>query len=145
MTLATPTLAATDWIAAQFAGEPALTNVPVFVAIASNDIPRPRRNTGGPYLTLRYLGGDDVRYLGGVLAGSRAVVEVTAWDEGTDPSRIQPIMEAAHDAIDRGSGSAGGVSILSCVRVAPVERQIAEDDKLFTQLGGEYRIRTSAP
>ena len=144
MTLALPTVAATDWIVTELAGLPAMDGVPVFVASAAEETPRPMRDVAGPYVTLRHFPGEDVRYLGGRLAGSRVVVEVTAWDEGTDVARIGPIVDAFHGAIDAQRGSQGGVAIRSCLRVAPVERQIAEDNRLFTQLGGEYRVRVAA-
>jgi hypothetical protein len=145
MTMATPTVTATDWMATRFATQPALSDVPVFVAAANEETPRPRRGVHGPYVTLRHLASTDRRYLGGRLAGSVVVIEVSAWDESTDAGRLGPIVQAFHDAIDAQRGTADDIAILSCARIAPVERQIAEDGKLFTQLGGEYRIRTSAP
>lgn len=145
MSAATPTVAVTNWITAQLVGLPPLAGVPVFVASATEETPRPRRNVHGPYVTLRHLGSQDLRYVGGVLAGTRVVIEVTAWDEDTDTDRLVPIVSAFHGAIDRQQGSQDGLGILSCVRQAPVERQIAEENKLFTQLGGEYRVRTTVP
>lgn len=145
MSGATPTVAATNWIAAQLAAVPALDDVRIFVASATEETPRPRRGHHGPYVTLRHLGSVDLRYVGGRLAGTRVTIEVSAWDEDTRTNRLAPIVEAVHGAIDAHAGSQDGLAILSCLRVAPVERQIADDNKLYTQLGGEYRIRTSAP
>lgn len=145
MSGATPTVAATNWIVAQLAGLPALDGVRLFVASAPEETPRPRRGHHGPYLTLRHLGSQDLRYVGGTLAGTRVTIEVTAWDEDTATDRLAPIVEAVHGAIDAKAGTQDGLTILSCVRVAAVERQIPDDNTLFTQLGGEYRVRTSHP
>lgn len=142
---ATPTVAVTNWIAAQLAGLPALSGVGIFVGAATEETPRPRRGHHDPYLTLRHLGSQDLRYVGGRLAGTRVTVEVTAWDEDTATNRLAPIVAAVHGAIDRQAGSQDGLTILSCVRITPVERQVLDENSLFTQLGGEYRIRTSAP
>lgn len=147
MSLATPTVAVTGWISAQLAAVPALAGVGVYLAAASDETPRPMKNVHGPYFTLRGLGSVDHPYLGGRIAGTSVVIEVTAWDEGTDDSRLVPLVEAMHAAIHGQKGTSpapGSVPISSCVRVAPVERQTPEDDRLYTQLGGEYRVRASA-
>lgn len=143
MSLATATVAITDWMAAQLAARPELAGVRVFVAAAGAETPRPVRGKHGPYVTLRQLGADDWYYLGGRLGGSTVTVEVSAWDEGTDAGRLAPLIEAAHAALQGQRGSAGDVRIVACLRAAPVERQIDEDDRLYTQLGGEYRVRAS--
>lgn len=144
MSLAIATVAVTDWIAAQFAGQEDLDDVGVYVAAASDDTPRPLKGVHGPYITLRHLGSNDHLYIGGAIAGTSVVIEVTAWDEGTTATALTPIVGAIHSALHGQRGSADGVVITGCSRQAPVERQIPEDDRLYTQLGGEYRVRASA-
>jgi len=144
MSLATATVAISDWIAAQLALQPALSGVGVYVAAASDETPRPVKGVHGPYITLRHLGSVDHLYIGGALAGTSTVYEVTAWDEGTATDGLTPIVAAIHAALHKQRGGAGDVAISSSTRSAPVERQVPEDDRLYTQLGGEYRIRASA-
>lgn len=144
MSLATATVAATDWIAAQLAEQAALAGVGIYVAAASDETPRPVKDVHGPYITLRHLGSNDHLYVGGAIAGVWSVIEVTAWDEGTSAARLTPLVSAMHGALHGQRGTAGDVVITGCSRLAPVERQIPEDDRLYTQLGGEYRIRASA-
>lgn len=144
--MGTPTVAATDWITARLAAVGgALSGVAVYVAAANDDQPRPVANAAGPYITLRHLGSNDVWFVGGHRGVTAVVIEATAWDEGTSVARLRPIVAAMHIALHRQSGESGDVRISSCVRAAPVERQIAEDDRLYTQLGGEFRIRATTP
>lgn len=149
MSLATATEAVTTWmagaIAAGFAAAtPAITGVPVYVAAAPWDVPRPVRNANAPYITLRHLGSADRVVIGGRLIASVTRIEATAWEEGTDTTRIGPVVRAMHAALhgQRG-GTVGDLVITGCVRDAAVERQIDEGDYLYTQLGGEYLIRIS--
>lgn len=150
MSLATATDAVTTWmagrIAAGFAAAvPAITGIPVYVAAAPWDVPRPVRNASAPYITLRHLGSSDRLVVGGTLIASVTRIEVTAWEEGTDTTRIKAAIVAAHGALhgQRG-GVVDGMVISGCVRDAAVERQIDEGDYLYTQLGGEYVVRLSA-
>jgi len=140
MTLAVATVQVTDWIAARLAAQPGSADVAVYVASATDETPRPVAGAAGPYVTLRHLGSVDHRYVGGRRAATTVTYEVTAWDEGTGADRLAPIVTAIDAALDRQRGP----GITGCTRVAPVERQIVEDDLLFTQLGGEYQIRASA-
>ena len=145
VTIATPTEAFTDWITARFAAVGgALAGVNVYVAAAGEDQPRPVAGAAGPYITLRHLGSADSWRIGARRGKTTTVMEVTGWDEGTNTSRLRPIVVAVQAALHRQSGSAGNVRVSTCVRVAPVERQIVEGKQLFTQLGGEYRAQLTA-
>lgn len=150
MTLATATEATTAWmagaIAAAFAAAtPAITGIPVYVAAAPWDVPRPVRNANAPYITLRHLGSSDRLVIGGRIIASVTRIEVTAWEEGTDTTRIKPAVEAAHGALHGQRGATvDGMTVTGCVRDAAVERQMDEGDYVYTQLGGEYVVRLSA-
>lgn len=149
MSLATATEAVTTWmagaIAAGFAAAvPAVTGIPVYVAAAPWDVPRPVRNASAPYITLRHMGSSDRTVIGGRLIASVVRIEVTAWEEGTDTTRITAAIAAAHGALQgQRGGTVGDLIITGCVRDAPVERQLDEGDYVYTQLGGEYLVRVS--
>lgn len=148
MTIATSTNAVTDWIAGAlataFAAATPVITAGVYVASAPWDQPRPVRNAAAPYVTIRHLGSSDRHVVGGAIVASVARFEVTAWEEGTDTTRIKPVVEAVHGALhgQRG-GTVDGMVISGCVRDAAVERQVEEGDYLYTQLGGEFVVRLS--
>lgn len=146
VTVETPTVSVTDWMTARFAAVGgALAGINVYVAAADQDQPRPVAGAAGPYITLRHLGSSDTWRIGARRGHTTTVIEVTAWDEGTDTSRLRPIVAAIQTALHRQRGFAGDARISTCIRAAPVERQIVEGKKLFTQLGGEYRARLTRP
>lgn len=144
MSLANAVGAAEDWITAQLEAQETLNGVGVYVAAAGDDTPRPVANVHGPYFTLRHLGSHDQIYVGGVIAGSWIVIEVTAWDEGTSTEHLKPLVEAAHAALHGQRGATDDVIISGCTRQAEVVRYPVDDDRLYAQRGGEYRIRASA-
>lgn len=144
--LATPTTEITDWITARLAAQGgALAGVGIHVGVATNEQPRPIPGAHGPYVTIRHLGSADWYYLGGRIGGSVSTFEVTAWDRGNDVTRLKPIAAAIQAALQRQRGPAGDVYVSACLRGAAIERLHTDEDPTFTQLGGEYVIRTSTP
>lgn len=135
-----------DWIMARLEAQGgALTGVGIHVGVADNDQPRPRRNEIGPYVTVRHIASADWYYVGGRIGGAVSNYEVTAWDIGNDVTRLKPIAASIHSALQKGRGSSGETYIMACLRGAAIERMHTEEDPPFTQLGGEYIIRTSTP
>lgn len=148
VSIATSTNAVTDWmtsvIATAFAAATPPLPFDVYIAAAPWDEPRPVRNADAPYVTIRHITTEDRMVIGGDIIASVGRFEVSAWEEGTDTSRIKPIVESFHAALHgKRGGVVDGMVISGCVRELGIERQVVEGDYLYTQMGGEYIVRLS--
>jgi hypothetical protein len=145
---ATPTVAATNFVAERLLAEPALAGVAVYVQVAPQEKTRPRRDDHDPYVTVRPATFVDQRVVGGRVVASEIGTDVLAWDDGTDVGRLAPIVAAIHAALHRTRQpvpSPAAPYVSACSRVAAQEFAEVDGNNVFTALGGRYAVRVANP
>jgi hypothetical protein len=98
-------------------------------------------NAPYPVVIYSYHSGSDVYGSGTARIMSHLVYQVKAVGEGASFSTLGPIADRIDELLHGALGGVTGLSVLSCIREAPVAYAEIENGIQYRHLGGLYRLQ----
>jgi hypothetical protein len=98
-------------------------------------------NVPYPVVIYSYQSGDDVYGSGKMRIMSQLVYQVKAVGAGATFSVLAPVADRIDELLHGAFGSVAGLSVLSCMRRAPVAYAEIDNGIQYRHLGGLYRLQ----
>lgn len=131
-------IGAEEWLTAKLGAEPTLISAVdgrIFWGVAPP-------KTLFPFVTFNLMANSIRRTIGGRIVWIDLVYLVTGVDEGGSPARLVSVASGIHTALERQRGETANLIVVSCYRTAVhAPPPVIVNDDLFSNLGGQYRIR----